>query len=311
MKAKVQRHLQMKTTTWALLAMISLAWGVASAQTNAKPATVPTLDFFASGTNEFAFDTGVLQGKLRAGGKSTGLSSVVHVPTGLKVDHGTGLFGHYRVFSANKRYGTGAWDWPSQAKLRPDGAVEVHWPSAADRPFELSAVYRWAGPESLELETRVLAKTNLSKFECVLASYFSEGFTNASVVVRSNMHLKLEPATASAGTWQAFPRNDQAASIIQDGRWKFPPSPVDWIIRPPMVQPLGVRRCQASNVQAVIMALPEGCFAVLTPCETEPHRSMYLSLFGIDLQPGETAQARARLLIASKLTDAVILRACD
>ena len=30
--------------------------------------------------NEFAFDTGVLRGKLRAGGKSTGLSSVVHCP---------------------------------------------------------------------------------------------------------------------------------------------------------------------------------------------------------------------------------------
>ena len=150
------------------------------------------LAFFASGTNEFTFDTGVLKGKLRAGGKSTGLSSVVHLPTGLTLDSSMGLFGHYRVFSANKRYGTAAWDWPSEARLRPDGSVEVRWPSAEDRPFELRAVYRWAAPDTLDLETSVQAKTNLAKFESFLASYFSEGFTNACVYVRSNSQAWLD-----------------------------------------------------------------------------------------------------------------------
>ena len=169
------------------------------------------LAFTASGTNEFAFDTGVLKGKLRAGGKSTGLSSVVHLPTGITLDSSMGLFGHYRVFSANKRYGTAAWDWPSEAKLRPDGSVEVRWPSAEDRPFELRAVYRWAAPDTLDLETSVQAKTNLAKFESFLASYFAEGFTNACVYVRSNGQQWLKAADKSDGIWQAFPRDDQAA----------------------------------------------------------------------------------------------------
>ena len=103
-----------------------------------------------------------------------------------------GLFGHYRVFSANKRYGTAAWDWPSEARLRPDGSVEVRWPSAEDRPFELRAVYRWAAPDTLDLETTVQAKTNLAKFESFLASYFAEGFTNACVYVRSNSQAWLD-----------------------------------------------------------------------------------------------------------------------
>ena len=71
------------------------------------------LAFSASGANELTFDTGVLKGKLRAAGKSRGLSSVVHLPTGVTLDSSMGLFGHYRIFSANKRYGTAAWDWPS------------------------------------------------------------------------------------------------------------------------------------------------------------------------------------------------------
>jgi len=79
-----------------------------------------------------------------------------------------GLFGHYRVFSANKRHGTAAWYWPSDAQLRQDGSVEVRWPAAEDRPFELRAVYRWAAPDTLDLETSVQAKTNLAKFTRML-----------------------------------------------------------------------------------------------------------------------------------------------
>src|ERR1017187_10391080 len=146
--------------------------GLSLAQAQVKPSDDRVLAFSASGTNGFTFDTGVLRGKLRAGGKSTGLSSVVHVPTGMRLDSSMGLFGHYRQFSANKRYSDAAWYWPSDASLRPDGSVEVHWPSAEDRPFELSAVYHWASPNILDLETSMLAKTNLAKFESFLGSYF-------------------------------------------------------------------------------------------------------------------------------------------
>ncbi|MGO8928315.1 MAG: hypothetical protein ACLQU3_15715 [Limisphaerales bacterium] len=280
--------------------------GVSFAQAQIKPAGNGTLAFSASGTNEFAFDTGVLKGKLRADGKSRGLSSVVYLPTGATLDSSMGLFGHYRVFSANKRYGTAAWDWPSDARLRQDGSVEVRWPPAEDRPFELRAVYRWAAPNILDLETSVQAKTNLAKFESFLASYFAEGFTNSCVYARSNGQSWFMSAEKSDGIWQAFPRDDQAASIIQDGRWKFLPNPVDWVIRPHLAKPLGVRRCPADGLGALLMSPPRDCFAVLTPFEAEPHRSMYLSLFGKDLKAGETARARARLVIQQNLANEAV-----
>jgi len=293
----------MKTRTFVTGALV-LGLGLCSlslAQPRVKAPGNRRLAFTAAGTNEFTFDTGLLKGKLRAGGKSRGLSSVVHVPSGTTLDSSMGLFGHYRVFSANKRYGTAAWDWPSDAGLGPDGSVEVRWPAAEDRPFELRAVYRWAAPNTLDLETSVHAKTNLVRFESFLASYFAEGFTNSCVYGRTNGQVWLMAADKSEGTWQAFPRDDEAASIIQDGRWKFPPSPVDWVIRPHLAKPLGVRRCPANDLRALLMSRPQDCFAVLSPFEAEPHRSMYLSLFGKDLKAGETARARARLVIGTNL----------
>ena len=252
----------------SILAIVVLGMcGMSLAQAQVKPAGNGMLAFSASGANEFAFDTGVLKGKLRADGKSRGLSSVVHLPTGATLDSSMGLFGHYRVFSSNKRYGTAAWDWPSEAKLRRDGSVEVRWPSAEDRPFELRAVYRWAAPNTLDLETSMQAKTNLAKFESFLASYFAEGFTNSCVYAQSTAQLGLEAADRNYGIWQAFPRDDEVVSIIQDGRWKILPNPVDWVIRPHLAKPLGVRRCPANGVSVLLMSPPQDCFAVLTPFE--------------------------------------------
>ena len=236
-----------------------------------------------------------------------GLSSVVHVPSGTRLDRSMGLFSHYRVFSANRRYGAGAWDWPSEAKLTPEGAVEVRWPSAPDRPFEMRAVYRWAAPDTLDLETIIQAHTNLARFESFLASYFEEGFTNSMVYVKEPPGGQGKPgfvaAERSSGEWLAFPRDTEAVSIIKDGRWKFEPHPVDWVIMPRLAQPLGIRRAPASQVTALMMSSSKDCFALLTPFQTEPHYSMYLSLFGREVRAGETARARARLVIGAGLSE--------
>jgi hypothetical protein len=279
-----------------------------SAPLLARPAAKPNpLAFVAVGPNEFSFDTGVLQGALRAKGESTGLSSVIYKPTGLRLDRSKGLLSHYRVFTANQRYGPGAWDWPGTAQLLPDGAVETHWTPAADRPFEMWAVYRWAAPGTVEVETRIRAEADLAKFESFLACYFNDVFSNSLVYVRQPTTSAGIPgflaAEEPAGVWQAFPCDAAVVPVIQDGRWKLEPNPVDWVIRPQFALPLGLRRAPASSLAAVLMASAGDCFAICTPHQTEKHHSMYLSLFGRDLKHGETAWARARLMIAPGLTD--------
>ena len=45
------------------------------------------------------------------------------------------------------------------------------------------------------------------------------------------------------------------------------------------------------------IARSDECFALAMPHETEAHCSLYLCQFGRDLKSGETAHARARLVI--------------
>jgi len=273
------------------------------------------LAFVASETNQFTFDTGVLRGTLRAKGRSMGLSAVTHVPSGMALDRSLGLFSHYRLFSTNHRYPKAAWDWPSTASLQRDGSVAVRWAADVDRPFEFQAIYRWAAPDTLAVETLVKPQVRLPGFEVFLASYFQTNFTNSLVYVSQSPAQSNRPgfmaAEQSYGKWQAYPASADAVRMVQDGRWTFPPNPVEWVVMPRLARPLGVRRDPVSGLTAVLMAPPGDCFAISTPYQTEGHGSMYLSLFGRELKPGETARARARLVILPKASDAQLISIYD
>ena len=296
---------RMMLRTLVVMATVFLGPLAAGEERAPKPA------FVANDKGEYTFDTGVLRGTLRQGGKSQGLSSVTYVPTGAKLDRSMGILSYYRVFTTNKRYGVGAWDWPSTAKLRPDGAVQVTWPEAPDRPFEMGALYRWKDPQTIDVETTVTARKDLSKFESFLASYFDEAFPSPCVYVSENPEAANKPgflpAKKSYGDWQMFPRDEQTVPIVRDGRWKLEPNPVNWTIMPRLAAPVCLRRGGPNESTVVLMSPPEDCFAVATPCEGEAHYSLYLSLFGRDIKTGETAKARTRFIIAAGASDEQIL----
>ena len=277
-----------------------------------QKAAAERLRFVASDDEEYRFDTGTLRGTLRSGGKSFGLSSLLHVPSGTRVDGAAyGILSHYRVFASNHRYGNAAWEWPSTSKLLPNGGVEIRWPAGEDHPFELTAVYRLCQAGAIDLETTVKAREDLPKFESFLASYFDKAFAGSSVYVKTGSQAEPKPAFAtterSFGVWQMFPRCRKVVSLIEDGRWRKPPHPVDWKIRQDLAAPLGVRRHEKNGVCAILMTPSDDCFAVSTPYKGEGHFSLYFSLFGRDVKAGETATARLRMIVASAPTDERIL----
>lgn len=259
----------------------------------------------------YEFDTGILRGGLRRAGKGLGLTSAVHVSTGTTLNGAYGILSYYRVFTTNKRYGTAAWSWPSSSKLLPDGAVQVTWPEADDRPFEMAAVYRFRDSSTLDVETIVTAKEDLSKFEVFLASYFHESFPLPQVFVTPEPKTvgkrTFLTAKKSYGNWQMFPRDYEVLSIIRDGRWQKEPNPVNWKIMPPMANPIALRRGSDKAPTAILMAPPEDCFAIATPYEGEGHYSIYFSLFGRDIEAGETARAHLRLVITDVYSNREIL----
>ena len=256
---------------------------------------------FTESGKEYSFDTGVLRGMLRTQGKSVGLGPLLDCASGTNVSRFHGIFSHYRMFDSNTRYGEAAWDWASTAQLLTNGAVEVRWTADTAHPYDMTALYRWSKPDTLDLLTTVALKTNVSRFEIFLASYF-EGFPSSFVSAKGDIPVFIETKQPN-GDWQAFPRDEEAAKIIADGRWTRPPHPVDWKIMPRYASPLGIRRDAASGLTGLVMAPTSDCFAVLSPYGAESHRSMYLSLFGRDFKAGETASARSRLVIGHNITD--------
>ncbi|MFI5378738.1 MAG: hypothetical protein ACHRHE_05550 [Tepidisphaerales bacterium] len=267
------------------------------------PATRPARVAFTAQGDEFPFDTGPFRGVLRAQGKALGLTPVVETGSQTAIAGPYGIFSIYRMFDADHRYGTAAWDWGSQAKLRDDGSVEVRWTNDAEHPFDLLAVYRWSAANTLDLTLTVTPRKDLRNYELFLASYLPPCDVALVYAAPGGQDNAFVPAGKTGGDWQMFPRDDKAIAIIKDGRWKRPPNPVDWVIRPKLAAPIAIRRDAKSGLTAIVMSRPEDCFAIATPFGEEAHRSLYLCLFGRDLTAATPATARARLILGRDIAN--------
>lgn len=269
------------------------------------------LRFTSGEAGAFTFDTGVLNGVLRHEGRSIGLIPITYTNDGTEIAAGEGLFNHYRVFTYGKRYGYGARRWPSTAELHADGSVEVFWEAQSERPFELRGSYRWVAPNTLDLVTTVRAVEKLEAFEVFLASYYPSPFIDSRVWAvndpRGGDQEGFVSADQELGVWLAFPRDEDGKATIDDGRWDLEPHPLDWTMMPNYALPLALRRDPSSGLTVIVMASPDDCFGVFTPYGEEKHYSNYLSFFGHDIEGGEIASARSRLVVLPDPTEEEIL----
>ncbi len=281
------------------------------------PAQAGGLAFEPAERGWFAFDTGLYKGKLRADGNSQGLPTFVDAKTGTELAHGggnPGILSLYRLFSSGKRWGdmkTGDTfrGWPQQAARLDDGSVRIVWAPADDHPVEVTAIYRWRSPSTLDLDVTATATTDLPEFEIFLSSYFNGSFKNAVYVnaprFRAGKPYFLSPVANDLviGTYLAYPRDLHAARMIYDGRWEQGHSPVQWSITRFLAAPLGLMHDAKSDLTFVFMARPDECFAVLVPYNKTPpdgvagHHSIYFSLFGGDLKAGKAARSRCRMVV--------------
>jgi len=261
---------------------------------------------FVKRDKELPFDTGVLRGTLRSGGRSLGLTPMVVKSSNTPVAGKYGLVSHYRLLDSGHRFGTAGWDWASTAHVLKDGGVRAEWSADQVHPFRMQVDYRWVSPCAMDVTTAVTPRRRLHNFEVFLASYFA-GFDRAQVYVQHPTEQSAGPgfmeAIQSGGVWQMYPRDKQAVALIGDGRWQRPPHPVAWQLMPQLELPLALRRDEPSGLVGLLMAPREDCFAISTPYGAEGHRSLYLSLFGYDVAPGQTVVARARLVIGHDIND--------
>lgn len=294
-----------------LRTLLAAAVAAAAATVHAQE---PRLAFKPAGAGLYDFDTGALRGRLKLDGRFQGVYPLVDTESGADLTHPPGVFSPYRVFKTGTRFGHAARDWPTTSKRLEDGAVAVHWAAAKDHPLEIDAVYRWRGPDTLDLAITVKSQQDMPDFEVFMSSYFTKGF-RASVYMKPQGEAGGQPRfvpvdrkPGSKGGYVMFPRDEKAVRMIQDGRWKIPPNAVDWAIERWLAAPLILRRDAQSGITAVMMCPPDECFALSSPWnpatpEGGGYRSLYLSLFGRDLKAAQESRARCRVVIGRGITD--------
>ena len=275
----------------------------------------PKLAFKPSGEKDlFEFNTGVLRGTLKLDGRFQGIYPLVDVASGQTITRPPGIFSYYRVFTTAKRYGNAARDWPTQTKVLPNGGVEVQFTVPKEYPLAMTAVYRWVKPNTLDLETIVTPKQDLPRFEIFMSSYYTKGFRASAYVKPKDAAGKpafapIDRTPGARGGYVMFPRDKEGPVMINDGRWKIPPSAVDWAIGHTLAAPLMLRRDSQLGLTAVVMSAPDDCFAMSSPWNPATptgggYRSLYQSLYGEDLKAGKPARVHMRLVIDRNLTDA-------
>ncbi len=283
-------------------------------------ASEPTSPVFVeSEPGHFSFDTGVVRGRMRADGKNQGIIELVDRSTGTNLVHGVGAMSLYRVFSDGKRYGDAARNWPATGRVAKNGAVEIDYPATADRPLRLRVAFHWTSADALDVTIQLTPGEPLKDVEVFLSSYFVPTM-RAFAYVAPNQ-FESGPATLMAadvnplidGTYLMFPRDRRAVQLIYDGRWELPPHPVRWSITRMMAAPLTVRRDESSGSVVAMMSRSEDCFATAMPYNKDPpdgpssHASLYHSLFGQDVERGETLTSTSRLVILNGATDEQII----
>ncbi len=265
------------------------------------------LAFVAQADGSLGFDTGVLKGKLHSASKALGLTEVVYVPSGMRLDKSPGLLNLYRMFSGSRRFLPDIRDFPSEVRVLENGSARIEWKGTDERPVDLLAVYRWINPTTVDMELTATARADLPAFEAFLSSYTSAPFLSSRIYCRAAPGKpagdSFLAAEKSLGDWQMAPRSRADVAMITDGRWKNTPNPVEWTMLPDFALPMGIRRDPQSGLSLLFMTLPEECLSVATPQEKDSHYSLYFSLFGRDLPRGATRRTVARLSVVPALDD--------
>jgi hypothetical protein len=285
--------------TTGILVVVACAAGLATA---AAPDS--KLAFQDDNHGNFVFDTGVVQGSVKKEGKADALKPVAYVDPNVPIDNRHGLFVPYRFLTPQRRYGFGSWEWPRTGQLREDGSAELHWNRSDDRPFVFSVTYRWAAADTLDTTVVFTPDVELQKFELFLGSYF-RNFTKARAYVGDAGGGKpgFVESAKDKGGMQLYPRSEDVLEIVRDGRWKFPPYPNNWAIRPTLAGTLGMKKEPKSGVTVVIMAPPQDCFAVSMSQQEAGLGAFYLSLFGKDVAKGQSVTGHARMVFGKNISD--------
>lgn len=263
------------------------------------------LDWNAS-EGQLQFETTVLRGVLRADGRHHSISELVYKPTDTRVDSGM-MLAPYRLLARSAWMGE-ARAMPHRVNPTEDG-IEIIWDASLNHQVTLGMRITFPDPHLIDTTIDVTGHAFYPDYEVFLSAYFRQGFRSGAYVrpamgesPTTAIQLQPEGNPLFREMYLAFPRDEQAAHIITDGRWQRGRHHTRFLPARYYGLPLGFYGQTGGALDVLFMGTPEDVFAVnMAYLAADPedqvgqHNSLYLSLFGRDLHPGERWRTRVRL----------------
>lgn len=264
-----------------------------------------TLDWNAV-AGRLRFETEMLRGMVVADGQEQVISEVTYKPSGVRVDTGM-MLAPYRLLARGAWMGE-ARVMPHRAEPTGDG-IDIVWGASLQHQATLRLRITFPEPGAIDVAIDVTGHALYRDYELFMSSYFREGFRSGAYVAPvlgeaadRVVQLRPEANPLFREMYLAFPRDERAANIVTDGRWQRGRHHTRFLPARYYGLPLGFYGQRDGPLDVLFMGSPEDVFAVNMAYATEEpddhvgqHNSLYLSLFGRDLHPGERWQTRVRL----------------
>lgn len=238
-----------------------------------------------------------------------------HVPSSVPLGVDTSAMGGLTLFRALARDAYLTELRATPAKLEPDGAtLWVRWDVTLAHQAAVRIGYTPAEPDILDMTVEVAGHAFYPDYELLFSHYTAPDFPAGCRVrakeFRDGASERVLPTDNPVyhGLYNFFPRDDRAARILCDGRGQRG----RWYWRTAIGRSYALPLVFADNGRVIqwLLGLPDDVNAVGLTYKGDDekdgvagHHSMYLSLFGRDLHPGETRRARIRYQVAAPAGD--------
>ena len=202
-----------------------------------------------------------------------------------------------------------------EAELEPaEDGLKLTWMPTIRRQAKVKVRFTFREPNIIDMDMWVETLSNYPGFEILLSAYLAPGFQSGVYVAKSEFgpvepeQIRILDQPMIHGVWPFFPRDEQGANLLTDGRHQKG----RWFWRMAIGRRYGMPLAFFSNdgVDAILMGRPEDVYAVGATYKGDEekdnvaaHRSLYLSIFGEDFKAGEGRHTQMRMVIGKYESD--------
>lgn len=252
------------------------------------------------------FETDVIRGTVVADGRRFSVADLVWKPSEFKVDRGMAL-APYRLLARSAWMGE-VREMAHTVAPTDDGIVVTFQPTAAHHA-RLQVTVSFLDPDSIDCTVDITSHAYYPDYELMISAYFAEGLRPGAYIgpgVRGVTTEAEQVAPVESPIYRdmyvAFPRDERAANLLNDGRWQRGRHFTRFTTARYYGLPVGVYAHEDSGLNVLLMGRPEDVFAVSMAYHSDnpldnvgQHRSLYLSLFGRDIHPGQRIRMTYRM----------------